>query len=151
VVSFATVGALWLGHNAITEYLSQADTAPLRLNLLLLFVSFLPFPTRLLSDYVSKGEAERVASTCYGFVLLAAASLLSLLCRYARHAQLVRPDAKDEEITLLTQRLTPGLARYGLVIVIGLFVPVVAVVGYLLIAVFFQIPGWVPWLLHHRP
>jgi uncharacterized membrane protein len=152
IVSFATVGALWLGHNAITEYLDRADTALLRLNLLLLlFVSFLPFPTRLLSDYVTKGEAERVASTFYGLVLLAAAGLLSVLWRYARHARLVRPDAKDEEITLLTQRLTPGLAGYGLVIVIGLFFPVAAVVGYLIIAVFFLIPVRVPWLLHHHP
>jgi uncharacterized membrane protein len=54
VVSFATVGALWLGHNAITDYLDRADTTLLRLNLLLLlFVSFLPFPTRMLSEYVT--------------------------------------------------------------------------------------------------
>ncbi len=152
IVSFATVGAVWLGHNAITDYLERADTALLRLNLLLLlFVSFLPFPTRLLSEYVSREQAERVASTFYGLVLLAAASLLWLLWRYARHAGLVRPDANDEEITLLTQRLTPGLAGYGLVIVIGLFVPVAAVVGYLIIALFFLIPVRVPWLLHHRP
>ena len=152
IVSFATVGALWLGHNAITDYLDRADTALLRLNLLLLlFVSFLPFPTRLLSEYVGTDQAERVACTFYGLVLLAAASLLALLWRYARHAQLVRPDAKDEEITLLTQRLTPGLAGYGLVIVIGLFVPIAAVIGYLLIALFFLIPVRVPWLLHHRP
>jgi uncharacterized membrane protein len=152
IVSFATVGALWLGHNAVTDYLDRADTALLRLNLLLLlFVSFLPFPTRLLSEYVDKDQAERVASTFYGLVLLAAASLLALLWRYARHARLVRPDAKDEEITLLTQRLTPGLAGYGVVIVIGLFVPIAAVIGYLLIALFFLIPVRVPWLLHHGP
>ena len=42
VVSFATIGALWLGHNAITDYLDRADTTLLRLNLLLLLlVSFL--------------------------------------------------------------------------------------------------------------
>ena len=34
---------------AITDYLDRADTTLLRLNLLLLFVSFLPFPTRMLS------------------------------------------------------------------------------------------------------
>src|SRR5262249_3881646 len=45
LVSFSTVGAIWLGHNAITDYLDRADTTLLRLNLLLmLFVSLLPFP-----------------------------------------------------------------------------------------------------------
>lgn len=46
VVSFATIGALWLGHNAITDYLERVDITFLRLNLLVLMcVSFLPFPT----------------------------------------------------------------------------------------------------------
>jgi len=149
VVSFASIGALWLGHNAITDYLEQADPTLLRLNLrLLLFVSFLPFPTRLLSDYVTKGNAEKVASTFYGLTLLVAAALLSLLWRYALHARLVRPDVKDQEVTLLTQRLSPGLAGYGLFIVTGLFVPIVAVIGYLVIALFFLLP--VPILTRRR-
>jgi len=141
LVSFATVGALWLGHNAITDYLDRADTTLLRLNLLLLlFVSFIPFPTRLLSEYVATEQAERVAVTFYGLTLLTAAALLSVLWRYALHARLVRPDAGDEEITLLTHRLSPGLAGYALLIVIGLFAPVAAVIGYLVIALFFLFP-----------
>jgi uncharacterized membrane protein len=141
IVSFATVGALWLGHNAITDYLDRADTL-LRLNLLLLllFVSFLPFPTRLLSEYVTTDRAERVAVTFYGLTLLIAGALLSLLWRYALHARLMRPDAGDEEITLLTHRLTPGLVAYVVLIVVGLFAPVAAVIGYLVIALFFLIP-----------
>lgn len=141
VVSFATVGALWLGHNAITDYLDRADTTLLRLNLLLLlFVSFLPFPTRMLTEYVTTGEVERVAVTFYGLTLLIAGVLLSALWRYALHARLVRPDAGDEEITLLTQRLTPGLAGYVILIGVGLVSPIAAVIGYLVVALFFLIP-----------
>ncbi len=103
------MGAIWLGHNAITDYLDRADVTLLRLNLLLLlFVSFLPFPTRLLSEDVTTDRAEQVAVTFYGLTLLIAGALLSLFWRYALHARLVRPGAKDEEITLLTHRLTPG-------------------------------------------
>jgi uncharacterized membrane protein len=141
IVSFATVGALWLGHNAITDYLDRADTTLLRLNLLLLFfVSFIPFPTRLLSEYVATEQAERVAVTFYGLTLLVAGALLSLVWRYALRARLVRPDAGDEEITLLTHRLSPGLVGYALLIVVGLFAPVAAVIGYLVIALFFLLP-----------
>jgi uncharacterized membrane protein len=146
VVSFATIGALWLGHNAITDYLDRADVTLLRLNLLvLLFVSFLPFPTRLLAEYVSKDTAERVAVTVYGLSLLASTAVLSLLWRYALHAHLVRPDASDEEVTVLTRRLTPSLAVYIVLILVGLFVPVAAVIGYFLIALYLLIP------LHFRP
>jgi len=141
LVSFSTVGALWLGHNAITDYLDRADATLLRLNLLLLFfVSFLPFPTRLLSEFIASARAERVAVTFYGLTLLIAGALLFVLWRYALHARFVRPNAGDEEIALLTHRLAPGLGAYALLIIVGLFRPVVAVIGYLLVALFFIFP-----------
>ena len=140
-VSFSTIGALWLGHNAITEYLDRADAAFVRLNLLLLLlVAFLPFPTRLFADYLGEDRPERVAATIYGVSLLVASTLLWVLWRYAVHAHLVRPDTADEEVELLTQRLTPGLGGYVLLIVLGLFVPVIAVAGYLAIALYYVIP-----------
>jgi hypothetical protein len=83
--------------------------------------------------------------------------VLSVLWRYAVRAKLVRTDVKDEEITLLTQRLTPGLAGYAVLIVVGLFRPVGAVIGYLLVALFFLLPVRVPrpfgglFLRHHVP
>ena len=140
-VSFSTIGALWLGHNVITEYLDRADAVFVRLNLLLLFlVALLPFPTRLFADYLGENQPERVAATIYGVSLLVASTLLWVLWRYAVHAHLVRPDMADEEVELLTQRLTPGLGGYVLLIVLGLFVPIIAVAGYLAIALFYVIP-----------
>jgi TMEM175 potassium channel family protein len=141
VVSFSTIGASWLGHNVITEYLDHANAVFIRLNLLLLLlVAFLPFPTRLFADYIGDNDPERVAATIYGLSLLLSSTLLWVLWRYALHAGLVRPDAADEEVQLLTERLTPGLAGYLVLIVVGLFVPVVAVAGYLAIALFYIIP-----------
>jgi uncharacterized membrane protein len=140
--SFATIGAAWLGHNAITEYLERTDAAFVRLNLmLLLVVSFLPFPTRLLADYIGQDSPERVAVTFYGISLLLATTLLMVLWRYAVRAHLVRPDAADEEIQLLTERLTPGLAGYLVLIISGLFLPILAVIGYLAIALYYIIPS----------
>lgn len=148
-VSFSTIGASWLGHNAITDYLDRADAVFVRLNLLLLFlVAFLPFPTRLFADYIGKNGPERVAATFYGISLLLTSTLLWVLWRYAVHAGLVRPDAADEEVQLLTQRLTPGLGGYVILIVAGLFVPVVAVAGYLAIALFYVIPFRRPGRIH---
>ena len=140
VVSFSTIGGLWLAHTAITEFLGLADAGLVRLNLLLLMVvSFMPFPTRLLADY-SSDEAQRVAATIYGVTLLVAAVVVSLLWRYAMHERLVRPDAADTDVQLLTRKLTPGLAGYVVMIVVGLFLPTVAVVGYLAIALYLILP-----------
>jgi uncharacterized membrane protein len=141
VVSFSTIGAMWLGHNAVTEYLDHADATFVRLNLLfLLFISFLPFPTRLFADFIQRDSPERVAVTIYGISLMLTVTLLTILWRYAVREKLVRPEADDEEVQLLTQRLTPGLAGYLILLVVGLFVPIAAVIGYFAIAVFYIIP-----------
>jgi hypothetical protein len=67
-------------------------------------------------------------------------SLLSVLWTLAVRSQLVHPDTGDEEITLLSQRLRPSLALYLVLIVVGWFVPLVAVIGYLVIAFFLIFP-----------
>ena len=79
-------------------------------------------------------------STFYGIVLVLATTMLLVLWRYAVRAHLVRPDTADEEIELLTERLTPGLGAYLVLIVSGLFLPVIAVIGFLGIALYYIIP-----------
>ena len=89
-----------------------------RLNLLLLMVvSFIPFPTRLLAEYGGDDDADRVATTIYGLTIFAAVVLTSVVWRYAVGARLVRTDAADEHIADLTSRLTPGLAGYVVMLV----------------------------------
>ncbi len=141
VVSVATIGAIWLGHTAITDYLERADLGFVRLNLLLLlFVAFLPFPTRLFAEFIGKDNPERVAVTVYGLSLLLTSLLLLALWLYAASHRLVRPDLADEEIELVTRRLTPGAGGYVVLIIAGLFLPVIAVIGFLGIALYYIVP-----------
>lgn len=141
LVSFATIGAVWLKHTVITEYLSSATSVLIRLNLLLLMVvSFLPFPTRLVAEHISEQEAERVAVTVYGINLLLASVLIGVLWRYVLREHLVRAETTHAEVAMLSKSLMPGIAGYIVVIVLGLFLPVVAVVGYLAIAVYVIVP-----------
>jgi uncharacterized membrane protein len=103
-------------------------------------VSFLPFPTRLLADYTSDVDAERIAATVYGINLFLALIMVSVLWRYAVAEHLVRPDLADEDVRTLTKRFTPTLGVYVVVIVVGVFLPLLAVFGYLAIALFILIP-----------
>ena len=75
-------------------------------------VSFLPFPTRLLGEYIGEDEPERVAVTIYGLNLFLVSALVSLLWRYAVRERLIRRDISDSDVKMLTRRLTPGLAGY---------------------------------------
>jgi uncharacterized membrane protein len=141
LVSFSTIGAVWLEHTVITEFLESATSTLIRLNLLLLLVvSFLPFPTNLVGEYIGEDAPERVAVTIYGLNLLLASVLVSVLWRYAVRERLIRTDVTDADVQMITKRLTPGLAGYVVLIVLGLFLPVLAVFGYLLIAVYIIVP-----------
>jgi uncharacterized membrane protein len=141
LISFATIGAIWLGHTAITHYLRRATAAYLRLNLvLLLVVAFLPFPTSLLAQHTTRADGGRVATTAYGLTLLLAALLLSALWRTALRTNLIGPDTDDAEVRLVTRRLTPSVAGYLVLIAVGTIWPVVAAFGYLVVAVYLLLP-----------
>jgi len=131
LVSFATIGAVWLAHVAITEHLDRATSTLIRLNLLLLtVVSFLPFPTRLMAEYVREDAPERVATTVYGINLLLCSLLVSLLWRFAVREGLMPRDTSDDDVTTLTKRLRLGrLASYPVMIVLGWFLPVLSVLA----------------------
>jgi len=140
-VSFTTIGATWLSHTVVTEYLEEIDPFFVRLNLLLLLVvSFLPFPTRLLAEYIGDTGAERVAATVYGLTLVVLGALLAGLWLYAARHHLLAEDTTEVEVRVLTRRLTPGGGGYLVLVVVGLFAPIVAVFGYLLIAFGLMIP-----------
>jgi uncharacterized membrane protein len=140
LVSFLTIGAVWLEHTVITEFLGHATSVLIRLNLLLLLVvSFLPFPTKLLGEYVGEDAPERVAVTIYGLNLFMASALVSLLWRYAvRGSDPVRCSRFGREDDHQEAHARAG--RIFVVIVLGLFLPVVAVLGYLLIALYIIVP-----------
>jgi uncharacterized membrane protein len=141
IVSFASVGAFWLEHNVLTQYLTVADAVLVRINLLhLLLVAFLPFPTHLVGEHISEPGVERIAVTVYGFTLLAATATLSWMWRHATRRGLMHPDMDDAEVRVLVGGLRPGLVGYAVLIVVGLFVAWVAVAGYFVLALRFLIP-----------
>ena len=107
------------------------------LNLLLLMaVSFLPFPTRLVAEAVRDTDAERAAVIFYGLSLFVISTLLGALWGViARHRDLLRPDVTDEEVNAILLRATPNIGFYALATVIAIVAPHVAAFGYLVIAV----------------
>ena len=141
LVSFATIGAFWLAHSAITEYVTSADPVFLRLNLaFLLVVSFLPYPTKVVAEFTREDETERVAATFFGATVLIGLVLLVGLWRYAMSAGLAQLDGGEGDARLFLRRVIPAGVAYLLLIFIGFPSPTVAVVGYLAVAIFLILP-----------
>ncbi len=138
VTSFVTIGALWMAHHAIFRRIALANAAVMRINLLLLMgVSFLPFPTRLMAEAIKSDSAERAAVIFSGGSLLLVSALFWVLwSAVARDRELLRPEVTDAEVATIQQATTPSLGFYVVVIALAFVAPQVAVFGYLAIAVF---------------
>jgi Endosomal/lysosomal potassium channel TMEM175 len=72
LVSFLTIGVIWLNHHRIFEQVARVDGPLLLLNLnLLLWTALIPFPTAVVAEHLGgAGEAARTASALYSGVLL---------------------------------------------------------------------------------
>jgi uncharacterized membrane protein len=142
-VSFMTIGAVWIEHSALVDALDHIDGAFMRLNLvLLLFAAFLPFPTRMMSEWDGNLPAERVAVVVYGIVLLIMTAMLLVLGRHAEREGLFGDDLADErkEEARVKYQLTPSLIAYAVAAVLGFLSPRLGISLYLLIAIYLAIP-----------
>jgi TMEM175 potassium channel family protein len=135
--SFLTIGGLWLAHHGVFRRLRYANDPVIRINLLLLMaVSFLPYPTRLVAEAIRDESAERAAAIFYGVCLLAIALLFSALWgAVARDRELLKPDVSDEEVKAILLASSPSIGFYAGAIALAIVAPQAAAFGYLLIAV----------------
>lgn len=135
--SFLTIGGIWLAHHGIFARLAFVNRKLMQLNLLLLMaVSFLPFPTKLVAEAIDTTDAERAAVIFYGLVLLVISLIVTAMWgAIVREPELLEPDVSLEDVAALARASAPGLGFYAVVIAVALVLPQIAAVGYLAIAV----------------
>lgn len=72
LVSFLVIGIIWVNHHTMFDKVRLVDRPVLFANLALLFtVALIPFPTRLLSEYLTAGADSHVAAAVYSATMLA--------------------------------------------------------------------------------
>jgi uncharacterized membrane protein len=72
IVSFLTIGVVWLNHHRIFTQVHRVDGPLLVLNLnVLLWTALIPFPTAVVAEHLGEGgEPARTAVALYGAVFL---------------------------------------------------------------------------------
>ena len=133
VTSFLTIGGVWIAHHALFHNLKLVDPFVMRLNLLLLMlVSFLPFPTGLMAEALQGSTAaERAALVVYG----AAAGTLELIAAALTRYVAANPELQKPGLPPLTAREPRRggfrAALYALAVLVGiLLLPRAAVFVY---------------------
>lgn len=142
LVSFLTIGGVWIAHNGLTDDLDHVDRLFLRINLLfLLVVAFLPFPTRLVAESVGASEdSQRVAAVVYGVTLLLMRLLFAGLSAYSHRARLRRAGPDDADLQDAGRKFVGAAAAYVATVGIAFVAPIVAISLYFAIAVFLFVP-----------
>lgn len=142
LTSFATILVMWVNHHKLFNSIRRTTGAFLFLNgLLLLFVTFIPFPTALVSEYLRHPEA-RTAAAIYAGTYVALAIAFNLLWRYASAGlRLLDPRANPDEVAAITRHYRFGPIFYSVAFVLA-FVSVPASLGVCMaLAAFFAITG----------
>jgi uncharacterized membrane protein len=148
-ISFVFIGGVWIAHSYVTRFIKAADAVLMRLNLiLLLFVSFLPFTTRLLATHLDDA-GEAVAVVLFGVNLTLASFMVNVLCGYSARAEwLAADDTAEGELEAFEKERRIALLFMGLATVAGFFLPLSAVVVYLVVSLLFIVEPL--WRAHRR-
>jgi uncharacterized membrane protein len=138
VTSFVTIGIIWMNHHHTVSLIGRVDRTMLFLNnLLLLTIAFLPFPTKLVGDYLRK-DGEQAATLAYGATLFVMAILHQVWWQYARrNRRLILPGVPDSALIAVDRAYAPGVVLYGAVVVLAFFSPFGALILTFAIAAFY--------------
>ena len=120
VVSFVTIGIIWVNHHTLYHELARVDRSLLFLNLFLLMsVAFIPFTTALMADYLNQSQGQDVATAVYaGSFLLVAWGFTAVNVYLYTHGSLGHtPLSKAERRSRLVRNAS---GQFGYLAAIGL-------------------------------
>jgi uncharacterized membrane protein len=138
-VSFLTIGIMWANHHQIFRHFARADRPLLLLNILLLMcVSFTPFPTRVVAEHATNSADRQAAAVLYGSTMTLTAICFFAVWIYGSR-RLLRPDADRREVNGITRTYLPGAPTYAAVTLIAYVSSVTSLILFGVIAIFYAI------------
>ncbi len=142
-VSFLTIGVIWANHHAVMDHVRRADRGLLMVTVFFLMaVTFLPFPTAVLAEYLPDGPSHdrTVATVFFGAAYVWMAVAFNVLWRYIRRAGLLH-DPAHPGVRSITASFRYGPVAYIAMTLLA-FASVPASVAALgLLAVYWAWPG----------
>jgi uncharacterized membrane protein len=134
---------MWVNHHAMFHEIERIDRTLLFLNIgLLMGIAFLPFPTALLARYLRAGNDGRVATVIYSLTMVVIGLGFLVLWWYlARNPKLLRPEFGVKSAQRMLRRTVVGPAVYAASIIVALIAPVLCLLVYAAIAVYFVFPA----------
>jgi TMEM175 potassium channel family protein len=142
VTSFATIGIMWINHHRLFTLITRVDHSLLLFNgLLLLGVTFVPFPTAVLAEYAQRPGGQ-VAAMVYSGTFAVIAVLWNALWRYASYKnRLLHPAAHPAAVRAITRAYIFGPLLYLLSVVMAVVAVPLSLAMNAALAVYFALPS----------
>jgi uncharacterized membrane protein len=139
LISFFTIGIIWVNHHALFRTIKTVDRPLLFLNLvLLLFVVAIPFATATVADYLSVPNPDTpVAMALYGGVFLGMSIGFGSIFEWTLHGQRVYQPLPAEQHWAARRRFVGGGVVYAVAIVVAFFSAIASFVIIGLVAVYY--------------
>jgi len=140
LVSFLVIGIIWINHHAMCALARRVDRRTLFANLfLLLTVTVIPFPTRLLAAYLTAGHSDaHTAAAVYAITMLVMGVAFSLLfLAFTRDARTLHAPVPPEAIRTTIRRFSTGGLCYAATVALAYLSPIVMLAAHGLLAVYY--------------
>ena len=139
LISFFTIGIIWVNHHALLRSVKAVDRTLLFLNLvLLLFVVLIPFSTATAAEYLTKDNWDaNVAMAVYAGVFVGMSLGFGGIFEWTLHSEDVYQPVPPERRWAARIRFVGGAAVYAVAVVIALFSAYAAFVLMGLVAVYY--------------
>lgn len=142
VFSFVTIGVFWANHHYWLKLFRKTDHVFNLLNVFFLMcISFLPFPTAVLGDYITDATQKQTAVTFYTIGIFLPAIGWLILWLYASHKKrLLNERLSPEFVRYLTRLYFISNSAYFMAIIISLFNPNAAIIVTIILAFLYLFP-----------
>ncbi len=146
VVSFLTIGVIWVNHHHMFRLIERTTHAFLMLNVVFLMtIAFLPWPTALVAEYVRDPAGRQVAAAVYGLTMVAIAVMFNLVWWYAsKRGRLLVAGVDAKAIAATNRSYLLGPIVYGAAALVAPVNAFVSLSIYAALAVYWLLPGTGP-------
>jgi len=145
-LSFATVLIMWANHHGLFRAVRRVDAHLLFTNgLLLMLVTFVPFPTAVLGDHLTGATAQdaKVAASFYALTYVAINVAWALMWHSIAHQRArVAPALSDGDARRMHRSLLVGFVSYLAAVALAWWSAMASVVLCMLLAVFWTVEAF---------
>jgi uncharacterized membrane protein len=139
-ISFITIGIMWVNHHRLIRQIERIDEPFLFLNLgLLACIAFVPFPTRILAEFVRTNDG-RASALLYGITLVVTSIFFISVWLYAAYGgRLLHPHADPRMVSGITRSYLPGSPMYAAATLVAFASPEASAALFGVIAAFYML------------